>query len=66
MKNQITENQSMKLNKLEEDLRELWQSLTPSEQKRRVVFCKFHELQKLIQVVQNRNSILNKKEIKND
>jgi len=66
LKKQITENQNIKLNKLEEELRELWESLTPSEQERRAVFCKFHELQKLIQAVQNRNSILNKKEIKND
>ncbi len=66
MKNQNSENQKLKLSKIEEELRELWECLSPSEQKRRSVFYKFYELQKIIQIIRIRNQILNKKEITNE
>jgi uncharacterized coiled-coil protein SlyX len=62
MKKQITEIQQMKLKKLNEELRELWESLTPSEKERRVVFNKFLDLQKQVQAVQVKNKKLNEKE----
>lgn len=62
MKKQITEIQHMKLTKLNEQLRELWESLTPSEKERRIVFNKFLDLQKQIQAVQRKNQISNEKE----
>lgn len=60
MKNQITEIQIKKLKQLEEELRVLWESLTPSEQERRAVFIKFLELQNQVQGIQQRNQILRK------
>jgi len=62
MKKQITEIQQMKLKKLNDELRELWESLTPSEKERRSVFNKFLDLQKQIQAVQTKNQNLDEKE----
>lgn len=62
MKKQITEIQQMKLKKLNEELLELWESLTPSEKERRAVFNKFLDLQKQIQAVQVKNRKLNEKD----
>lgn len=62
MKTQITETQQIKLKKLSEEFRELWESLTPSEKKRRTVFSKFLELQRQIQVIQAKNKNINEKE----
>lgn len=60
MKNQTTENQNNKLKKMDEELRELWETLTPSEKNRRSIFNKFLELQKQLQAIQQRNQNLEK------
>ena len=65
MKNQITENQELKLNQLEDDLRELWEMLTPTEKGRRLISSRYMELQKLFQEIRKRNQFL-KKEITNE
>jgi len=66
MKNQITENQFKKMKKLEDELRTLWELLTPSERERRSVFSKFLELQRQVQEIQLRNQILKEKEMNNE
>lgn len=60
MKNQTTEKQNNKLKKLDDELRELWETLTPSEKNRRYIFNKFLELQKQLQAIQQRNQNLEK------
>ena len=65
MKNQITEDQELKLKKLEDELRELWETLTPSEKGRRLIFSRYLELQRLVQAIKKRNQFL-KKEITNE
>ncbi len=60
MKTKPNEQQKSKLKKLNDELRELWETLTPSEQERRIIFYKFFKLQKQIRAIQNRS--LNEKE----
>lgn len=62
MKKQITEIQNMKLKKLNDELSEVWESLTQSEKERSIVFNKFLDLQRQIQAVQMKNKKLNEKE----
>ncbi len=61
MKKQITENQNIKLTKLEDELRALWELLTSSERERHSVFKKFLELQKQVQGIRQRNKFLQEK-----
>ena len=62
MKKQTTEIQQMTLKKLNEELLELWESLTPSEKERRTVFNKFLDLQKQLQAVKMKNDQLYEKD----
>ena len=62
MNKQIAENHHMKLKKLNEELCELWDLLTPSEKLRRLVSNKFLDLQTQIQAVQMKNTKLNEKD----
>ena len=55
MKKPIIEKQKINLLKLEDELREAWEMLTPSEKERRSVFNKFLELQKQVQELLQRN-----------
>lgn len=66
MKKPITEKQKINLLKLEDELREAWEMLTPSEKERRSVFSKFLELQKQVQELLQRNQILKQKEMNNE
>lgn len=66
MKKPFTKKQVANLALLENELRELWEILTPSEKDRRSVFHKFLELQKEVQAIQQRNQILTQKENKNE
>ena len=65
MRRQITEIQQMKLNKLNDELRELWEALTPSEKQRRTVFNRFFDLQMQVQCLRIENNKLIEKD-KND
>lgn len=65
MKKQITEAQQKKLKKLNDELCELWECLTPSEKSRKSIFTKFHELQVQIKNSQKRKQTTTKED-KND
>lgn len=50
-----TNDQILELKKLEIQLRKVWESLTPSEQSRRIVFKNFLEVQQQLRSIQERN-----------
>ena len=57
--NENHELNKLKLNKLETDLSFLWELLTPTEQKREIIFSRFLELQKEVRCVCD-NKLINK------
>jgi hypothetical protein len=55
-------NQKMRLDKLQELLRDIWKTISPHERRRRVILFQFMDIEKKVRIEQQKLELLMKKE----